>query len=77
MMANILGQSYDFELQRQRCKFYSATSRLVRFEIKIKILPLEKRSSLLQRWRYGCKFQSGRIGSMSHCLQRNTDPLQQ
>jgi hypothetical protein len=30
-------QSYDFELQRQRCKFFNATGSLSRFEDKKKI----------------------------------------
>jgi hypothetical protein len=43
-------------------KIYSATSSLVRFEIK-KPLFFEKRSSLLQRWRCSCKVQSRKLGS--------------
>jgi hypothetical protein len=40
-------QSYDRELQRQRCKSYNATSSLVRFENKNIFFYFEKRSSIL------------------------------
>jgi hypothetical protein len=45
--------------------FYNATDSLACFENKIFLLYLEKRSSLLQRWRYSCKFKSRRIGACS------------
>jgi hypothetical protein len=40
----------------------TASSRM-RFEIKNILVYFEKRSSLLQRWRYSCKLKSRRIGS--------------
>jgi hypothetical protein len=43
-------------------KFYNATSSLVRFENKNIFSYFEKRSSLLQRWRCSCKFESRSIG---------------
>jgi hypothetical protein len=42
--------------------FYNATGSLACFENNISFY-FEKRSSLLQRWRCSCKFQSRRIGS--------------
>jgi hypothetical protein len=42
---------------------YNATSSLVRFEIKNIFFCFEKRSSLPQRWRCSCKFQSRSTGS--------------
>jgi hypothetical protein len=57
-------KSYDFNLQRQRCKFYKATGSLARFENKNILFFFENRSSPLQRWRCAvCKFKSRRIGS--------------
>jgi hypothetical protein len=45
-------------------KIYNVTSSLVRFEKQKNIgNTFIKRSSLLQRWRCSCKFQSSRIGS--------------
>jgi hypothetical protein len=44
--------------------FYNATGSLVRFINKNTFfLYSKKRSSLLQRWRCSCKFESRRIGS--------------
>jgi hypothetical protein len=45
----------------------AAASSLARFENKTKYYTLEKRSSLLQQWRCGCKFKCHSIGS---CLKR-------
>jgi hypothetical protein len=42
---------------------YIATSSLVRFVRKNIFFYFEKRSSLLQRWSFSCKFRSRRIGS--------------
>jgi hypothetical protein len=56
-------QSYNRELQRQRCKKkISATSSLVRFENKKILFYFEKRSSQLQLGRCSCKFRCRRIG---------------
>jgi hypothetical protein len=44
---------------------YNTTGSLARFENKNILFYFEKRSSLLQRWRCGCKFKSRRIGSWS------------
>jgi hypothetical protein len=41
---------------------YNAKSSGARFENKMIFFIYEKRSSLLQRWRCSCKFQSRRIG---------------
>jgi hypothetical protein len=51
-----MNQSYDRELQRQRVNFFSATSSLLRFENKNIFFYFEKRSILLQLWRWSCKF---------------------
>jgi hypothetical protein len=50
--------------------FYNATGSLARFENKKKniLFYIEPSSSLLQRWRCSCKFESRRIGSR-FCLQ--------
>jgi hypothetical protein len=61
-------QSYDRELQRQRCKFLQRyTGSLVCFENKKHfLLNLKKKlSSLLQRWRCSCKLKNRRIDSGS------------
>jgi hypothetical protein len=42
--------------------FYNATNSLAHFENKNIFFYIEKRSSLLQRWRCSCKFKSRRIG---------------
>jgi hypothetical protein len=42
---------------------FNATGSLARFENKSILVFFEKRSSLLQRWRCSCKFNSRRIGS--------------
>jgi hypothetical protein len=43
--------------------FYNAKGSIARFENKNISYHFEKRSSLLQRWRCSCKFESRRIGS--------------
>jgi hypothetical protein len=43
--------------------FYNATDGLARFENKNILFYLEKRCSLIQRWRCSCKYKSRRIGS--------------
>jgi hypothetical protein len=55
-------QSYVRGLQRQSCKFLQRHRNLALFEIINILFHFEKRSSLLQRWRFSCKFKSCRIG---------------
>jgi hypothetical protein len=58
-------QSYDFKLQRQRCKkFTMPRAACGVLKSKIFFFLLWKTLSLLQRWRCICKFQNCRIGSI-------------
>jgi hypothetical protein len=60
-------QSYDFDLQRQRCKFFTTPwGSLARFENRNILFYFEKLSSLQQRWRCSCKLKIRRIGSCSN-----------
>jgi hypothetical protein len=53
-----MNPSYDFEFQTRAVKIYNATSSLVRLEYNKNIIfTMNKRSSLLHRWRSRCKFQ--------------------
>jgi hypothetical protein len=58
-------RSYEPELQRQHCKNIQLYIQVAYCVLKTKIVSstLKKLSSLLQRWRCRCKFQSRRIGS--------------
>jgi hypothetical protein len=55
--------------------FYNAKGSLAGFENKNILFYFKKCSSLLQRWRHGCKFKNCRIGSRSEATLREWRPL--
>jgi hypothetical protein len=54
--------------------FYNATGSLARFENINILFCFEKRSSLLQRWRCGCKFKSRKIGTATDVFFGSATP---
>jgi hypothetical protein len=70
---DIRSQSYDRELQRFLI-IYNPKTNIKRFANKNIFFYFEKRSSLLQRWRCGCKFRSRRSGSRTQSYQTQFSP---